>query len=905
MRRFILSLFLLSCAFTFSAAQTSAVGLRTENLPEPLGLSTRHPWFSWQLQSARPNVRQTAYEIRVLQGERTIWNSGKVSSENCRSVPYQGPALSVGHRYAWQVRVWDNQASEADWSTPARFGIGPATPADWKATWIEPMPDSSMSPRPSPILRREFNSRQEVAEAMLYVTAHGMYELHLNGERVGKDHFTPGWTSYNKRLAYQSYDVTGQIRRGENVLAATIGSGWYRGNLAWGGTRDIYGKQLGLLCQLLIRYRNGSEMVVTSDDQWKCTTGGILDSEIYHGETYDARLEPAGWRLPGFDDTAWQTVRIADHPLELLTATENEMIRIKEAFDPVQVIRTPKGETVLDFGQNLVGWVTVKASGKSGDRIVLSHSEVLDKAGNFYTESLRAARQQNTFVLRGGGNPETFRPHFTWQGFRYVRVDEYPGSLDDLQFRAYALYSDMEPTGTFTCSNPLLNQLQHNIQWGQRGNFLDVPTDCPQRDERLGWTGDAQAFARTAAFNFDVQNFFSKWLKDLAADQQPSGSVPFVIPNVLGDNAGGSAGWADAATIIPWTMYQVYGDLQVLDRQYESMKAWVGFMEQNSTAFLWNKGFHFGDWLFYRPEDDNDGRSAVTDKYLIAQCFFAHSTRILAESARLLGKEADRVRYERLLANVRQAFQREYMTATGRLVSGTQTAYVLALQFDMLPDAVRQQAVDRLVDNIRSYGNHLTTGFLGTPYLCHVLTRFGRTDVAYELLLQEDYPSWLYPVRMGATTIWERWDGIKPDSSFQTPGMNSFNHYAYGAIGDWMYRHIAGIDLLPGEGVGYRHALVKPLVGGGLTHAAATLRTPYGNLSTEWRISTERTFTLAVAIPPNTRATVSIPTRGDGRVLEDGNPVKGMLTEKADELGNRYLILELGSGEHTFTAPWE
>ncbi len=904
MRRLFLFLLLSGGTLCSLSAQTTAVGLRTENLEDPVGLSTSQPRFSWRLQSSQRDVSQVAYEIRVLQGKKTVWNSGKVASDACLFIPYAGPALASGQRYGWQVRVWDNKGSEPVWSASARFGIGPMAPSDWAAAWISPQPDSALEPRPSPLLRRVFSCRQEVAEALLYVTAHGMYELQLNGEKVGRDYFTPGWTSYNKRLAYQAYDVTGQVRRGENVLAATLGSGWYRGNLAWGGTRDIYGKTLGLLCQLVIRYKNGSQTVVTTDGQWKCATGGILDSEIYHGETFDARLEPTGWQLPGFDDTAWSPVQTADFSLETLTGTENEMVRIQESFEPVQVIRTPKGETVLDFGQNLVGWVSVTASGRAGDRIVLSHSEVLDKDGNFYTESLRAARQRNTFILRGGDGPETFRPRFTWQGFRYVRVDEYPGVVDAARFKAYALYSDMRPTGSFTCSHPLLNQLQHNIQWGQKGNFLDVPTDCPQRDERLGWTGDAQAFARTAAFNFDVRNFFLKWLKDLAADQQPNGSVPFVIPNVLGDNAGGSAGWADAATIIPWTVYQVYGDLRVLEQQYESMKAWVGYMEAQSTDFLWNKGFHFGDWLFFRPEDDNDGRSAVTDKYLIAQCFYAHSTRILAESARLLGKDADQVRYERLLGNVRQAFQREYMTSTGRLVSGTQTAYVLALQFDMLPEAVREQAVDRLVDNIRSYGNHLTTGFLGTPYLCHVLSRFGRADVAYELLLQEDYPSWLYPVRMGATTIWERWDGIKPDSSFQTPGMNSFNHYAYGAIGDWMYRHITGIELLPDGGEGYRHAVVKPRVGGGLTHAAATLQTMYGDLSTEWRLSEGR-LTLSVEIPANAHATVSIPTRGDGRVMAGDERADGLLSDEPDELGNRYLTVELGSGAYTFTAPWD
>ena len=372
----------------------------------------------------------------------------------------------------------------------------------------------------------------------------------------------------------------------------------------------------------------------------------------------------------------------------------------------------------------------------------------------------------------------------------------------------------------------LVNQLYHNIQWGQKGNFLDVPTDCPQRDERLGWTGDAQVFSRTAALNMNVCPFFSKWLKDLAADQNADGSIPFVIPNCLDTSSAASAGWSDAAVIIPWNMYLAYGDTRILEQQYLSMKAWVNYMESKSMKYLWNRGFHFGDWLFFRPDDDNDGRSAVTDKYLIAQAFFAHSTRLLVQTAQVLGKKEDVKRYSKLLEHVTSAFLNEYVTPNGRLASNTQTAYVLALYFDLLPEALRKQAAQRLVENIRDYGNHLTTGFLGTPHMCQVLTRFGYTDVAYALLLQETYPSWLYQVKMGATTIWERWDGIKPDGTFQNPGMNSFNHYAYGAIGDWMFRVIAGIDIDP-SGPGYKRIYIAPHPGGNLTHAGAELETLY------------------------------------------------------------------------------
>jgi alpha-L-rhamnosidase len=457
----------------------------------------------------------------------------------------------------------------------------------------------------------------------------------------------------------------------------------------------------------------------------------------------------------------------------------------------------------------------------------------------------------------------------------------------------------MKPTGTFTSSNPLLNQLQHNIQWGQRGNFLDVPTDCPQRDERLGWTGDAQAFSRTATFNFGVNNFFAKWLRDVEADQQPSGSVPFVIPNVLGPGAGAATGWADAATIIPWNMYLAYGDKRILENQYNSMKNWVGYMEKASKNYLWNTGFHFGDWLFYRPFDDNDGRSAVTDKYLLAQCFFANSVQIMINTAKILGKNEDVARYTQLLKNLKEAFVKEYVTPNGRLVSGTQTAYVVALNFDMLPENLRQQTVDKLVENIKSYNNHLTTGFLGTPYLCHVLNRFGKTDVAYTLLMQESYPSWLYPVKMGATTIWERWNGIRPDSTFEPASMNSFNHYAYGAIGDWMYRVAAGLDTYE-DAPGYKHIKIKPHIGGGLTNASAILETYYGRVISGWKIEDNKVV-LVIEVPANTTADVFLPISNTDVITENGNALSKDIKFVTGEDGK--IVLKLGSGKYHLEMP--
>lgn len=892
--------FLLPVLFQLSIflgfAQVKIQHLLTENLTNPIGLDVQQPRFSWQLVSDKRNIAQTAYEIIVSADKGPLWKSGKVASNQSVQVSYAGTALQSGKKYTWELRVWDNNGKQSPWSEPAFFQTALLDTADWKAKWIE-AGFAEDATRPAILFRNQFSINKKITSATLYITAHGMYEVQLNGNKVGDAYLTPGWTSYNKRLQYQVYDVTNMLSNGNNAIGATVGNGWYRGYLAWEDNKNIYGSKLGLLAQLNITYSNGTSETIVTDEKWKSSTGAIKSVEIYHGETYDAREEKKGWSKAGFNDAGWKGVNLPTVAFNNLVATENEPVKKHETFKAIKLFTTPAGEKVLDFGQNLVGWVVVNVSGNAGDKIVIKHAEVLDKAGNFYTENLRAAKATATYILKGGA-PESFEPHFTFYGFRYIKIENYPGEIKPENFTAVALYSDMKPTGTFTSSNALINQLQHNIQWGQRGNFLDVPTDCPQRDERLGWTGDAQAFSRTATFNFGVNNFFLKWMKDVAADQGADGKIPFVIPNVLGSGAGGSTGWADVATIIPWNIYLAYGDKKILENQYPSMKAWVKYMTDSSKNDLWNTGFHFGDWLFYRPSDDNDGRSAVTDKYLIAQCFYANSVQLLINTAKVLNNTADEAIYKALLKKVKDAFLREYLTPNGRLISGTQTAYVLALNFDMLPENLRTQAAERLAENVKSYGNHLTTGFLGTPHLCHVLTRFGYTDIAFKLLLKEDYPSWLYPVKMGATTIWERWDGQKPDSSFQTPGMNSFNHYAYGAIGDWMYRILVGLDTYE-DGVGYKHIKIMPHIGGGFTNAAASLQTYYGSVSSGWKIENDKLL-MDIEIPANATATVYIPAANADTITESGKAVSTLTDVKVSGTENGYVVLQVGSGKYHF-----
>jgi len=790
--------------------------------------------------------------------------------------------------------------------------MGLLSPFDWKAEWIGPdLKEDKSSPQQCPMLRKAFRVEGSVRSARTYVTSLGLYELELNGRRVGDQVLTPGWTSYDKRLQYQTYDLTELLQEGENAVGARLGDGWYRGYLGFRNNRNLYGDTLALLLQIEITYKDGRTQHVATDGSWRSATGPILYSDIYKGESYDARLEKALWSRAGYDDSGWSGVRVISHSKEILVAPPGPPVRKVQEIRPIRILKTPKGETVFDFGQNMVGWVRLRVRGNAGDVTTLRHAEVLDKEGNFYVANLRAAEQTARYTLKGGGE-EVYEPHFTFQGFRYVAVEGYPGEPSLSSLTGIVIHSDMTPTGGFECSSPLINQLQKNIVWGQKGNFVDVPTDCPQRDERLGWTGDAQVFIRTACFNMDVAAFFAKWLKDLAADQNEEGSVPFVVPDALskvfrsqppggGFNGFGSTAWADAAVICPWTVYLCYGDRRILEEQYDSMAKWVAYMQkQAGEAYIWNTGFHFGDWLAIFPESNPLIPPPRTPNDLIATAFFAYSTSILEQTARVLGKKGDAKAYGALLKKIKKAFCEEFVSKRGRMDSNTQTAYVLALMFDLLPEGESPKAAKRLVDDIRKRGNHLSTGFVGTPYLCHVLSQNGYLDVAYDLLAQETFPSWLYPIKMGSTTIWERWDGIKPDGSFQDASMNSFNHYAYGAIGHWLYSVVGGHDVDP-DAPGYKHVLIGPQLGGGLTYARTSVDSMYGKITSDWKL-TEKGFRLDVAVPPNTHATVRIPASSVDHVTESGRPLSGAEGVESAHQDGKWIVVEVGSGDFIFEA---
>jgi len=892
--------------------------LKTEYKSNPIGLETPSPRLFWKLEDERRNTVQTAYRIRCasslaqLETEKNLlWDTGMVESDQSVHIEYHGPSLSSCQRVYWQVKVWANHGDESAWSEPAYWEMGLLNPGDWQAQWIASgVPEDVSDSAPSPFLRKNFTIEKEIASARVYASALGLYELSINGEKVGHEFFTPGWTAYQKRLQYQVFDVTNLLVRGENALGAILGDGWYRGYFVWQGNKNLYGEKIALMAQLKITYTDGSENVILSDGSWKSATGPILKSDIYNGETYDARLEIPAWDKPGFNDSAWVPVKTLTAPTASLVASEGSVVRITQVLHPIEKIITPKGELVFDMGQNMVGWIQFELKGNAGDLITIDHGEVLDQEGNFYNANLREAKAKDTYIFKGK-TLETWRPRFTFHGFRYIRITGFNGEIDLENIEGQVLHSDMEKTGDFTCSDPLINQLQQNIDWGLRGNFLDIPTDCPQRDERLGWTGDAQVFASTAAFNRNTASFYTKWMKDLALEQKPDGSVPWVVPNVVKDGGGtgwsdgfGATGWADAAVVIPWEVYQAYGDIRILKNQYASMQAWVEYMiGHTGDRYIFDFGFHFGDWLafseymsYHFNAPDYGYAGAYTEKELIATAYFYYSTTLMWKIATILGKNNDAERYAAILPKIKKAFQREFITETGRITSNSQTAYTLALSFGLYDETLHANGAQRLASDVKHFG-HLTTGFLGTPLLCKALSENGYADLAYMLLFNKRYPSWLYPITRGATTIWERWDCIKSDGSFQTVGMNSFNHYAFGAIGNWLYTQVAGLQTDQDQ-PGYKHIVIRPLLTDQLNFAEARHHSLYGEVLSRWEQGGNK-VSVKIEIPVNVRATVFL-YENAGSITESGIPLPNHPSVSVLKSDNAETIVAIGSGKYCF-----
>jgi alpha-L-rhamnosidase len=813
---------------------------RTDDGPI-LGIGEELPRLSWVIPSADPDFRQRAYEIELTLGSSV--ESFVVESDEQVLVPWPGTRLQSRERMEVRVRVRDD--SWSPWSDPGSVEAGLLHAEDWSARFISPATRGRIG-MPAPIVQGRIEIPDDVASARLYVTALGLHAITINGTRASGDVLAPGWTSYSNRLRYHVYDVTALLGKGTNVVEGLLGNGWYRGRLGSAGRRALYGDRLALLAQLEVTTVDGLVHTLATDETWTARDSGVLADDIYDGQSTDLRLTG--------DEVTRDPVEIIDRDLARLVAPDGPPVRVTETIPAQKVWAAPSGEILVDFGQNVVGWVRLKVRGLDvGQTITIRHAEVLehDELG---VRPLRTAQATDTFKLAGSGD-EVLEPGLTFHGFRYAGISGC-GPLNVHDIEAVVVGSNLRRTGWFSCSSELVNQLHENIVWGMRGNFLDVPTDCPQRDERLGWTGDIEVFAPTATFLFDCAGFLVSWLKDLAADQCSNGAVPYVIPDIFRDEKPTAAAWGDAATVVPWVIYQRTGDSEVLRRQFPSMKAWVDCItDLAGPDRIWSGALQFGDWLDPTAPPDYPFAAKV-DPHLVATAYLIRSAEIVSDAAGILGDAATEERYRALASEVRAAFEAEYLTANGRMVSDAPTAYSLALCWALLPHELqRANAGARLADLIRVSGFRVSTGFVGTPLIADALTKAGYVDVAHRLLMQTGVPSWLYAVCMGATTVWERWDSMLPDGSINPGEMTSFNHYALGAVADWLYRSVAGLEA---SAPGYREIRVQPRLGGRLTSANAHHVTPYGEAAVSWSLDGGE-FRLMVTVPVGATATVHLP----------------------------------------------
>jgi alpha-L-rhamnosidase len=747
---------------------------------------------------------------------------------------------------------------------------------------------------PAPLLRKSFPVTKPVRQATVYSTALGVYELQLNGARVGRDYFTPGWTDFRARVQYQTYDVTAQMCRGENVLGATLGDGWYASVLGYTGQRYYYGGYPRLRVQLEIEYADGTGAIVGSDGTWRAAPGAIRHADLMQGCEIDARRQPVGWARAGFDDSSWQPVatglRALDprHPPSefVVEAANAEPTRISEELPAHTITESRPGAYTIDFGQNMVGWVRLKVSGRAGQKVMVRHGEMLNPNGTLYTSNLRGANATDVYYLHGEGT-ETLEPCFTFHGFRYAEVtglESKPG-LDAVT--GVVVHSDLERTGAFECSSPLVNQLFQNIVWGQKGNYLEVPTDCPQRDERAGWSGDAQFFIRTAAYNFDIASFFTRWLTTLAVDARlPDGSFANVAPAF--GRLWTATGWSDATLLCTHALYRVYGDTRIIERHFEAMDrymAWLGSEPATGAAPRRRLGDHL-----------NLGGGATVE--VIDSAYCAYLSGLMAEMAAAIGRPADAARYAQLYSTRKAEFQRAFVLPDGAIRESSQTGYALAFSMDLLTDESKPKAAARFVEELQKRDWHLGTGFVGTPRLLPALHFAGRDDAAYRLLLQETYPSWLFQVKNGATTVWERWDGWTPEAGFQTVAMNSFNHYSFGSVAEYLYRYLAGIDA---DSPGFRSLVIQPSVVAGLTWARASYDSVSGRISSAWRIDGQH-FRLDAEVPPNTQATILVPATSPEAVQESEQPATQSRGVSLLRFDSGRAVFRVGSGAYHFSS---
>ena len=861
-----------------------ATDLRTEGRLEPLGLDEPRPRLSWRVELEHPATQQASFAVQVASDPSfapatIVWARPDVAGAD-PAIAYDGPPLASRERRFWRTRLVDDRGVEGPWSAPASWEMGLLAPDDWAGRWIgwiDPaMP--SWSSR-SPLLRRSFRIPGAVARARAYVTALGLAELTINGQAVGTDRMAPGWTDYRRRIQYSTSDVRDLLRPGENVVAARLGRGWFAGDVGQSGAEQ-YGDYPALMAQLEVDSAGGRRTVVATDTTWRAHPGPLVRDDLLMGEGFDARDDPTGWLDPGFRDDDWQPVIVTAGPGGRLVAQRDAGVGIIEDVEPRSIASAEPGRQIVDFGQNIAGHLRILATQPAGTTMVIRHAEALDPAGELYTANLRTATQTDAYTFRGGA-PEVVEPRFTSHGFRYAEVTGLPDTLELGQLTARAVSSMRRSAGSFACSDELVNAVHRNVVWGLRGGLVGIPTDCPQRDERLGWAADAAAMAPSALFLGDTAPVFEKWLVDLSDAQSSSGAYPDIAP-MIGVTGSGNAGWADAGVLVPWLIYERTGNIRVLDRQYDSMARYIRFLDADNVGGL-RHGGRYGDWL---------ALEAPASLLLVGTAYLARSAAIFVRIARLLGHDDDADEAARLAVRARSAFRRRFTTTAGTLREETQTGYALALGFDLLPRHAAAAAADRLANLIEVADEHLLTGFLGTGLVLSALSDHGHHELATRLARQDTYPSWGYEVRQGATTIWERWNSWTPEDGFADPGMNSLNHAALGTVADWLHEHLGG---LAAGTPGYRTMLVRPRPAAGIEWARASHESPHGSHSVEW-VAGPRSLEVTVEVPPNTFAEVVVPGTGRKLSVDGKRPGSGApgVVRVASSAGQRHLTLSWG-----------
>ncbi len=867
--------------------------LLVEYLETPLGIDELAPCLSWQLSSDRRETIQASYRVRVattngilISGSADLWDSGERDSEASHHVVYQGRPLASRQECFWQVQVRDQRGRQA-LSPVSRWEMGLLGTQDWSAQWIGAAnAKAEGSGEAAPLVRTSFEVGVGLRRARAYVTAAGLYELRCNGDRVGDARLTPGWTDYHHRIQYDVHDLSDHLRPGTNGIGAVLSSGWYGGTVAT--HNEIWGGAPLLFAQIELEYSDARRETIATGDAWVTARGPITSSDLVHGESFDSRRVLPGWSLGSYDDSEWSPALVFTGPRGRLVSRRSEPVRITEDLKPVSSRELDPGVHIFDLGQNMVGWVRLRVPDPSGSALQLRFAEALNADGRIYTDNLRSAKATDTYFPVKAQEVD-WEPSFTYHGFRYVELQgcETPPPTETVVGRVVG--SSAPLVGEFECSDPLLNSLHRNIVWSQRGNLIEVPTDCPQRDERLGWLADAQVFASTATFNMNLAPFYTKWLDDVADAQSSEGAFPDVAPRVPDVLSDGAPGWGDGGVIVPWTVFRRYGDTRILSRHFDAMKSWIEFVHQANPDLVWRerRGHDFGDWLNVESDTPRD---------LIATAYFAYSTRLVSRAASAIGRAADARRYSSLADAIADAFVREFVSPDGRIPADTQTAYSLALRFELLPKHLREAAASQLADDVEARG-HLTTGFLGVGQLLPALTDAGYLDLAYRLIRSESYPSWGYQIRHGATTIWERWDGWTEDMGFQDSAMNSFNHYSLGSVGEWLYEVVGGIRLHP-DIPGFKKVVIAPRPGGGVDWSQARYRSPYGLVRCEWRRTNQ--LEVDVEIPSNSSASVLLPSKAQDHVTEGGCAVAESEGVRSVTSEGDSLSIEIGSGSYHF-----